>query len=168
MSGCSKSVCRAISLIALVSATLANAEECESAASNSTQTTTAVVGAVLGGLLGSAFGSGDGKVLTIGAGAIAGGLLGHHFGASLNCDDQRYHEETAHQSLETKPTGETATWRNPDSGHSGSVTPLRTYQRDDGTYCREFEQLVSVDQQEERTVGTACRTPEATWKIVDG
>lgn len=141
--------------------------ECEPGA-DSARTTATVAGAVLGGLLGSAFGSGDGKIIAIGAGAVAGGLLGHQFGASLDCDDQRYHKEAAHQSLETQPSGGSTTWQNPDNGHSGSVTPLRTYRKDDGTYCREFEQAVLAGAREERATGTACRTPEATWQIVDG
>ncbi|RZJ46716.1 MAG: DUF4271 domain-containing protein, partial [Flavobacterium sp.] len=31
-------------------------------------------------------------------------------------------------TLERAPTGQTVNWTNPDSGHSGSITPTKTYQ----------------------------------------
>ena len=34
--------------------------------------------------------------------------------------------------------------RNPDTGHYGTVTPLRTFQDAGGQYCREFQQTITV------------------------
>jgi len=46
--------------------------------------------------------------------------------------------------LETAPGATTVPWRNPDNGHVGTVTPVRTYQASSGGYCREYETTVTV------------------------
>lgn len=125
-----------------------------------------VVGAVAGGLLGSTIGHGTGKVVAIGVGAVLGGIIGSEVGKSLDRADRAYMERTTQQSLETQPTGQVSTWENPDNRHSGTVTPTRTYNRDDGGPCREFQQTVTIDGRTERAYGTACRQPDGSWKIV--
>lgn len=124
-----------------------------------------LLGAALGGLLGSRIGSGTGNKVAIGAGVLAGGLFGNRVGAQMDCNDQGYHGRTAQNALETQRIGATSTWTNPDSGHSGTVTPTRTWQRYDGRYCREFEQTVQIDGRLERATGTACRQDDGTWRI---
>jgi surface antigen len=126
-----------------------------------------LVGAALGGLLGSRIGSGDGTKVAIGAGVVAGGFLGNRLGSSMDCNDQNYHQQTTQHALETQPAGTAASWNNPDSGHAGTVTPTRTYQRADGTYCRDYEQTVEVDGQVELATGTACRESDGTWRAIN-
>lgn len=125
-------------------------------------------GAALGGLLGSKIGgkSTTGQVAGIGGGVLLGGLLGGAAGRYLTCDDQRQMQQTSHHALETQPSGMQTGWRNPDSGAYGTVTPTRTYQQANGQYCREFEQTLMVNGQNERGYGTACRQPDGTWRIV--
>ena len=123
-------------------------------------------GAVLGGLLGSQVGSGRGKLVAVGVGAVLGGLLGSSVGKSLDDTDKLMMERTTQASLEHVESGQTSTWSNPDSGHSGSVTPVKTYQTNAGQYCREYQQTISVGGQEEQAYGTACRQPDGSWKIV--
>ena len=53
-------------------------------------------------------------------------------------------QRTVHQALETNRTGVTATWNNPDSGHSGTVTPTQTFQTASGQFCREYQQTVTI------------------------
>ena len=127
-----------------------------------------LLGAALGGLVGSQIGSGTGNKVAIGAGVVAGGLMGNRIGKSMSCRDRQYHGDTAQNAFETQRTGTSSSWVNPDTGHQGSVTPTRTYQQADGTYCREFDQTVTVDGQLEQASGTACRQPDGTWKIVSG
>ncbi len=126
-----------------------------------------LLGAAIGGLVGSQFGKGTGKSVAIGAGVFAGGMLGNKIGESLDCRDRQYNNATAQKSLETQPTGTTSTWVNPDSGHQGSITPTRTWQREDGTYCRDFEQTITVEGKTQQATGTACRQPDGTWQIVN-
>jgi surface antigen len=126
-----------------------------------------VVGAALGGLAGSQIGSGTGQLVAVGAGVLLGALLGNEVGKSLDKADQVYAERNAQQTLETAPTGTTATWVNPDSGNSGSVTPTATYQGAGGEYCREYQQTVTVGGEQQSAYGTACRQPDGSWKLVN-
>ncbi len=131
------------------------------------QTLGTLLGAGLGGLAGAQFGSGTGQLVAVGAGVLLGGLLGNEIGKSLDKADQAYAERNAQQTLETAPIGTTATWVNPDSGNSGSVTPTATYQSADGEYCREYQQTVTVGGEQQSAYGTACRQPDGSWKLVN-
>jgi surface antigen len=98
-------------------------------------------------------------------GALAGGLLGSEVGKSLDRADKAAMEKTSHGALESYRTGQTATWSNPDTGHSGTVTPTKTYQTAQGQYCREYQQTVTVGGKTEQAYGTACRQPDGSWKV---
>lgn len=124
-----------------------------------------LIGAAVGGLVGSQIGGGTGNKVAIGAGVLAGGFLGNQVGKSLDCQDQQYHYDTTQNALETQKVGQTSTWTNPDSGHSGEITPTRTY-TSDGQPCRDFKQVILVDGEEEVINGTACRDDNGSWKPV--
>ncbi len=126
-----------------------------------------LVGAAIGGLIGSQIGSGSGNKIAIGAGVLAGGLFGNRIGSQLDCQDQAYHVDTTQNALEYQPSGQTSTWRNPDSGHAGSVTPTKTYIVNDETPCRDFTQTIYVDGQSEEVTATACRQDDGTWQMMD-
>ena len=98
--------------------------------------------------------------------SLLGSLAGSEVGKSLDRADRMYMQKTTQQSLEAVPSGSTSSWRNPNSGNSGTVTPQRTYQKAEGTYCREFQQTASVGGRTEEAYGTACRHPDGTWKVV--
>jgi surface antigen len=123
----------------------------------------AALGAAGGGLLGAATHSGG---VGIAAGVLLGGLLGGAAGSMLDDQDKRTAAATTQRALETAPSGKATTWTNPDSGHTGTVTPVRTYQEASGQYCREFEQTVTIEGKRQSGYGTACRQPDGTWKIV--
>lgn len=123
----------------------------------------AALGAAGGGLLGAAAGGG---ATGIAAGVLLGGLVGGATGSYLDSEDKRTAALTTQQALESQPSGKTSTWRNPDNGHSGSITPVRTYQASSGQYCREYEQTVTIGGQPQKSYGTACRQPDGTWQIV--
>ncbi|MBK5910047.1 hypothetical protein CCR85_00880 [Rhodothalassium salexigens] len=121
------------------------------------------LGAAAGGLLAA---SANGGAEGIAAGVLIGGLLGGAVGSALDAEDKRMHARTTQYALETNRTGYASTWRNPDTGHRGRIEPTRTYQRPDGQYCREFQQMIIVGGREEKAYGTACRQPDGNWKIV--
>ena len=85
----------------------------------------------------------------------------------MSCQDQQQHFDTTQSSLETQKTGQTSTWTNPDTGHSGKITPTRTYTSTDGTPCRDFTQTIFVDGEYEEINGTACRQQDGSWKPVN-
>jgi surface antigen len=120
-------------------------------------------GAAAGGLLAAALG-GNGP--GIAAGAILGGLIGAAIGDRFDAADRAKASVAASQALESVPTGQSVAWRNPDSGNSGVVTPMRTYQTATGLYCREYTQTITVGGEKHQSYGTACRQPDGTWKIV--
>lgn len=140
---------------------------CATENAGSKQTGGTILGAVAGGLAGSAFGRGEGRLIMTGLGTLLGAYVGSETGQSLDRADRIAAARTAQVTLETAPTGQTATWSNPDSGHSGTLTPVRTYQQPNGGYCREYQQTVTVGGQTERAYGTACRQPDGSWKIIN-
>ena len=127
------------------------------------------VGAVLGGatgaLVGSQFGGGNGRIVTTAMGTLLGAYLGSEIGKSLDQADMAYYNQTSQSALESRPDGQTSSWRNPNSGASGTVTPTRTYV-DNGQNCREYSQTISVGGKSEKAYGTACRQADGSWKIV--
>lgn len=129
------------------------------------QTIGGLGGAVAGGLVGSQIGGGSGQLVATGVGAVLGAFLGSEIGASLDRADQLAAQQTAQNTFETVPTGQTSTWRNPDSGNYGTVTPTSTYQRGN-QYCRDFSQTIYVDGQAQTARGTACRQADGSWQVV--
>lgn len=129
------------------------------------QTAGAILGGVGGGLLGSAVGGGTGQLIAIGAGTLLGAFIGSEVGKSLDRADQQYMAQTTQRTLENAPSGQTNSWRNPDSGNAGTVTARPAYSQN-GQTCREFTQTVTVGGKKEEAYGTACRQADGSWKIV--
>lgn len=129
------------------------------------QTVGGLFGAVGGAVAGSQIGGGKGKLAAVAIGTILGAFIGSEIGKSLDSADKAAMAQTTQNSLETQQVGTTSTWHNPDSGHSGTVTPTSTYQAPAGQYCREYSQTVNIGGQTEEAYGTACRQPDGTWKI---
>ncbi len=125
-----------------------------------------VLGGVAGAVAGAQLGKGTGRDIAIGVGAVLGALSGGEVGRSLDRADRLAMGRTTQRALETQPSGTTTTWRNPDTGNSGTVTPRPAVQTASGEQCREFQQTVTVGGRTEEAYGTACRQPDGTWKIV--
>ena len=121
-------------------------------------------GAAAGGLLAAGVG---GSPAGIAAGVILGGLIGGAIGDRMDAADRREAQQAATRALETAPAGSSVAWRNPDSGNSGAITPTRTYQAASGQYCREYQQTITIDGQQHRAYGTACRQPDGSWQVVN-
>jgi len=120
-------------------------------------------GAAAGGLLAAATGTG---AAGIAAGVILGGLAGGALGNYLDQRDKELAAQNYQQGLNSSQTGQQTQWVNPDSGHSGTIQPTRTYQTSNGQYCRDFQQTVTVNGRTETATGTACRQSDGTWKVV--
>jgi surface antigen len=151
---------RALALALAAAVALAG---CATVEQNPKTTIGALGGAAVGGLIAGAAG---GNPAAIAASVIGGALIGGLVGNLLDERDRRLQAEAAHRALETAPSGSSVQWQNPDSGHAGSVTPVRTYQTAQGTYCREFQQTVTIDGKQERAYGTACRQPDGSWQMM--
>jgi surface antigen len=125
--------------------------------------------AVLGSLIGA--GGGAGIAALAGANpawivgsAVMGGLLGGYIGHRLDDRDKQMATQAAQTAFEHNQTGQASAWNNPDNGHSGSVTPTRTFQQN-GQYCRQYKQTITVGGEPQTAYGTACRQADGTWAI---
>ena len=151
--------------ITLVGLTVLTLAACTSKAGPK-ETVGTLLGAAAGGLAGAQVGKGRGRLVATGVGTFLGAMIGNEIGKSLDRADRLAMQRTTQRTLESAPVGKTSTWENPDSGNYGSVTPQKTWRQDDGTYCREFTQTITVGGRTEEAYGTACRQPDGTWKIV--
>lgn len=124
-----------------------------------------VLGGVGGAVAGAQFGKGTGRLATTAGGALLGAWLGSSIGASLDEVDQMKHQQAAQNAFEYGRSGTTQSWSNPDSGHSGSITPINVVQQSGGGYCREYKQTITVDGRLQEAYGTACRQPDGTWRV---
>ena len=135
----------------------------QTVADNPKATGGAALGAAGGGLIAAAAGGGAAGIV---GGVLLGGLLGGAIGNALDQRDKQMAYQAQQVALESTRTGETGTWRNPDTGHYGSYTPTKTYETSSGQYCREYQEKVVIDGKTHSAYGTACRQPDGSWKIV--
>ncbi len=137
---------------------------CEDAGQKETAGT--VIGGVAGAVLGSQVGSGSGRLVATAIGTLAGAMIGSEIGKSLDRADQLAMAQ-AEQKAHTAPVGEKIVWNNPDSGNSGSVTPIRDGRNtQSNAYCREYQTTVVIDGREQSAYGTACQQPDGSWKVI--
>ena len=126
-----------------------------------------VLGAGVGALAGAHVGKGKGKLVAVAVGTLAGAALGGEIGKSLDKADRLALQRSTQTALEKNRTGSASTWRNPDSGNSGSIRPTRTYETARGDVCREYQQTITVGGKTQTAVGRACRQADGTWRIVN-
>ena len=135
------------------------------------QTMGGLTGAALGGLLGAQFGSsgrhghGDTRLATTAIGVLVGGLIGSEIGRSMDEVDRMKANQAVVQA-QTAPLGTNITWNNPNNDHHGSITPTRDGTAQNGDYCREFQQSVTIGGKTQDAYGVACRQPDGSWRIV--
>ena len=122
-----------------------------------------VTGAVAGGLLGSLVGQGNGQVLAIGAGALAGAYLGDQVGKSMDQQDRM----RMTSALNNNSVGEPAYWRNAKTGANYKVVPIRNVAVSGNKYCREYQTIATINGQQQKMYGKACRQPDGSWKAVN-
>ncbi len=125
-----------------------------------------LIGGAGGALLGSQIGSGSGRVAAGVIGGLLGAYVGNYLGRQLDERDRLLANQTAQRSFEYSPDGRQSTWHNPNTGHAGSFEPNRTYNRVDGTACREYTSNIKIGGNQQRAYGTACRQPDGSWRII--
>lgn len=118
-------------------------------------------GGAVGGIAGSQIGDGSGRTAAIIGGTVIGALVGGNIGRSP------YDHAHAANVFEVTPSNQTVAWQNPDDGYAYQVTPIRTYQANGGQYCREYQAVATVGGRAQSTYGTACRTPDGDWQIMN-
>lgn len=101
-------------------------------------------------------------------GALALALVGGcasvaDVGDVLQPGDRTLIEATVQDALENNRTGEARSWTNEETGHHGSVTPLRTFKTSSGTDCRDYQQIVTISNRAHTSLDTACRRADGGW-----
>ena len=134
---------------------------------NQKQTIGTLLGAGAGALLGSQIGDGKGQLAAVAIGALGGAFLGSEVGKSLDEVDRLQAGKAQQAALENNRSGQVASWRNPDTGNSGTITPKSAVQTAAGEYCRGYEHEIKVDGRSEVVQGTACRKPDGTWRVIN-
>jgi surface antigen len=118
----------------------------------------AAIGAVGGGVVGGV--ASDGDPVAIAAGMLGGALLG----TILSKTGDPVDRGCFGQALEHAPSHQVISWRNPKDDTAYRVTPLRTFETDDGRWCRDYTTVVTVGGRERTERGTACREANGTWR----
>ncbi|MDD3028734.1 MAG: RT0821/Lpp0805 family surface protein [Alphaproteobacteria bacterium] len=85
------------------------------------------------------------------------------FRALLNETD-RWRNNVAERRATLAPFGQQVTWKNPLTGHSGSIIPVKDSYMDDGCFCREFLQTVSTKNKKKQGRSTVCQQTDGSWK----
>lgn len=125
-----------------------------------------LIGAAGGALIGSQFGGGaEGHFAGAAIGGLIGAFAGNAIGKSMDDRDIQYYQQTTQTALEYNRSGVASSWHNPDSGHSGVITPTKTYSHNQ-RYCREYTQSIKVGNKVQEAYGKACRQPDGSWEIV--
>lgn len=125
-----------------------------------------ILGGIGGAVAGSQFGKGTGQIAATAAGTLLGAFIGREVGKSLDKADMAAAQHAQTQA-HTAPIGQQISWSNPESGHSGTVTPTRQGADSSGNQCREYQSTVTIGGKTEQAYGTACRQPDGSWKVVN-
>ncbi len=103
-----------------------------------------------------------------GGGWLAAGVMDGRDQAqalAMRAEEQRMMAQVRQTALETKVSGESVEWRNPDGGTLIRVQPVRTYRNRGGQFCREFRQGIERATVREASLGVACRASDGPWTV---
>ena len=87
----------------------------------------------------------------------------------LTVQDRAIVRSTVQNQIHGKRPQTVASWKNPESGHSGTVKLLSKQTRQ-GMPCERIEYRImepGARQQHGRYVFTSCQLPDGTWKIAE-
>ncbi len=84
--------------------------------------------------------------------------------ASFTTEDFNMLQTTGKKALEENKDGQLSEWKNPETGHSGSITPLNS-KTIDGMHCRKVRFLNRTENISGQAIYTFCRV-DNKWKIL--
>lgn len=82
-----------------------------------------------------------------------------HQATAISAMQDPWREAAFQEALETKKSETALMWENPENGRSGAIMPVKTYRRDDGTFCRAFRMVEAGGVPRQPNYGVACREP---------
>jgi len=66
-------------------------------------------------------------------------------------------------ALESRVSGAAVSWRNPETGSHGSITPLKSFRNGNGTFCRRYSEELVIGGRRARFEDLACRQGRRYW-----
>ena len=125
-----------------------------------------IVGAGAGILLASElYGTGTGGAIAMLGFGTLGAAGGYYLAQQLLPQEQQAMSYAAYRSLQSTPVGETVNWQDPDTGNSGTFTPLRAYVDNQRRPCRELRTTLSVGPETSKGRTTVCRISDTAWRV---
>ena len=131
----------------------------------SKQSLGSVAGTLTGGLVGSSRTDARAPAPSANAVPLIGAWAAAGVGTRLDDNDRRHAAEAEYEALESTAAGASRDWRNPATGHRGTVTPGPAYSVNQYT-CRDYVDQVTVDGKTEILRATACRQPDGSWRPI--
>ncbi len=83
----------------------------------------------------------------------------------LDAKAERVADKVRQKGLETLAAGRKALGRTRDV--EAMVQPVASFQTEDGTWCRDFRQVIQTAAANVTTAGSACRDGDGRWTVVD-
>ena len=125
-----------------------------------------IIGAAVGGYVGSKFGSGVGNQIATALGVAAGSVIAIKLMNVILDEDKESYSKAITETLEENPKNIEKEWNSPnETGTSAKIKPLNDFE-ENGSPCRDFEQIVTKDGKQYIEKSTACRDESGNWKIV--
>jgi len=117
-------------------------------------------GAAAGGIIAALA---DANPAWIAASVILGGVAGGYLGNALGKEDAQKHANNNLHALNNLAEGQTESWHDSKTGHSGSTTVHHVSRSDDGTVCKTYTEKVHAGSENVTREGRACKEPGKGW-----
>jgi surface antigen len=104
-----------------------------------------------------------GTLLAIGAGWLAADYSAEERAAAIEAE-RRELAAMVSTALEERLSGDSLSWKDPESGLQASVTPLRTFRAQSGQWCREYLRTIADAGEVEEHRAVACREGKGEWR----
>lgn len=125
------------------------------------------LGGVVGGFAGAQIGSGMWNTALIAVGAVGGVAGGYQVGRKLEESDMVFYRKITATKLALANDGAVFNWNNPETGNSGIIRPVRTYQVTGGRICKGYRSTVAFSSDAIQSgTGAACLSTDGRWQIV--
>lgn len=120
------------------------------------------IGAGAGGAACARVGKGHGNTAAIIGCSLIGAMIGGTVGRTIDEVDRM----KTQQAIMQTPTHQTTSWYNPNNGNQYAVTPVSNpIYLNNGTVCRDFTTMATIDGQRQRVNGRACRLSDGSWQM---
>lgn len=120
------------------------------------QTGGTIIGGATGAVVGSQFGKGKGQLAGVAIGTMLGAYIGSEIGKSMDDRDRQLAGQSTYNALEYQPDNSPVRWSNPNNNHYGQAQVIGT-QESGNKVCRDYVQTVSIDGEQQKVYGRACR-----------